>query len=210
MLNYKYQNFYEIIENNAKEAPNKIAIFMDKRKVSNLVLKQDIDVFARFLEFSGIKKGDRVAMIITNSVEFVVSLFAITKIGAIAVPINTFLKKEEFEYILNDCEARLLISSASLAKETKGLLDTTKIEKIVWTDKYDELDEKNYSFAEMDVSYEANETTIEQPSLDDLACIIYTSGTTGKTKRSDARFRNILSNAIGGREIFQFTPKMDL
>lgn len=48
-------------------------------------------------------------MIAGNSEEFVVSLFAITKIGAIAVPLNTFLKKEEFEYILNDCGARMLI-----------------------------------------------------------------------------------------------------
>ncbi len=206
MLKYKYQNFYEIIESNASVAPKKTAIFFDDIKVSNHTLKQDVDTFARFLEFSGIKKGDRVAMIIVNSVEFVVSLFAITKIGAIAVPINTFLKKDEFEYILNDCEARLLISSTSLSKETKGLLDTTKIEKIVWTEKYDELDDRNYSFAEMDVSYEGNEN-IEKPTLDDLACIIYTSGTTGKPKGAMLSFRNILSNSVGGEEIFKITQK---
>jgi long-chain acyl-CoA synthetase len=96
MLEYKYQNFYEIIASNAKSDPKKIAIFMDDKKLSNQKLKQDIDTFARFLEFSGIKKGDRVAMIIGKSIEFIVSFFAITKIGAIAVPINNFLKKGEF------------------------------------------------------------------------------------------------------------------
>ena len=207
MTKYKYQNFYEIIESNASVAPNKTAIFMEERKVSNLRLKQDVDTFTRFLEFSGIKKGDRVAMIVVNSVEFVVSLFAITKIGAIAVPINTFLKKDEYEYIVSDSGAKLLISSTSLSKETKGLLDTTQIEKIVWTEKYDELDEKNYSFAEMDVSYEANEVGIEKPALDDLACIIYTSGTTGKPKGAMLSFRNILSNSVGGEEIFKITQK---
>ncbi|MBP1681414.1 MAG: long-chain-fatty-acid--CoA ligase [Proteobacteria bacterium] len=207
MLSYPYQNFYEVIEANAKNDPKKTAIFIDERKVTYLKLKQNIDTFARFLEFSGIRSGDRVAMIIGNSEEFVVSLFAITKIGAIAVPLNTFLKKEEFEYILNDCSARMLISSASFANETKDLLDTTKIEKIVWTDKYAHLDERNYSFTEIDANLESHERVAKQPHLDDLACIVYTSGTTGKPKGAMLSYRNFFSNAIAGAESFQVTCK---
>ncbi|MDX1808501.1 MAG: fatty acid--CoA ligase [Sulfurospirillaceae bacterium] len=202
MLEYKYQNFYEIIQNNAKLAPNKIAIFLEDKKISNLRLKQDIDTFARFLEFSGIKKEDRVAMIVGNSIEFIVSLFAITKIGAVAVPINTFLKREELEYIVNDCEAKLLISGTAYAKETKNLINTTNIEKIVWTEKYDKLDDKNYSFAEMEATLDNDEEIQEHPGLDDLACIIYTSGTTGKPKGAMLSFRNILSNSVGANEVF--------
>ncbi len=202
MLEYKYQNFYEIIQNNAKNYPKKIAIFMDNRKISNLKLKQDVDTFARFLEFSGIKRGDRVAMIIGNSIEFVVSLFAITKIGAIAVPINTFLKKGEFEYILNDCEAKLLICAPSLAKETKNLIETTNVQKIVWTDKYDDLDENNYSFAEMDATALGDGEPESLPTLDELACVIYTSGTTGHPKGAMLSYRNILSNSIGAVDVF--------
>lgn len=207
MLSYPYQNFYEVMEANAKNAPKKTAIFIDDRKVTYAKLKQNIDTFARFLEFSGIRSGDRVAMIVGNSEEFVVSLFAITKIGAIAVPLNTFLKKEEFEYILNDCGARMLISSASFANETKNLLDSTKIEKIVWTDKYDNLDERNYSFTEIDASLETHERLEKRPLLDDLACIVYTSGTTGKPKGAMLSYRNFFSNAIAGSISFQITEK---
>ena len=207
MLSYPYQNFYEVMEANAKNAPKKTAIFVDDRKVTYAKLKQNIDTFARFLEFSGIRSGDRVAMIVGNSEEFVVSLFAITKIGAIAVPLNTFLKKEEFEYILNDCGARMLISSASFANETKNLLDSTKIEKIVWTDKYDNLDERNYSFTEIDASLETHERLVKSPRLDDLACIVYTSGTTGKPKGAMLSYRNFFSNAIAGSISFQITEK---
>ena len=207
MLSYPYQNFYEVMEANAKNAPKKTAIFVDDRKVTYVKLKQNIDTFARFLEFSGIRSGDRVAMIVGNSEEFVVSLFAITKIGAIAVPLNTFLKKEEFEYILNDCGARMLISSASFANETKNLLDSTKIEKIVWTDKYDNLDERNYSFTEIDASLETHERLVKSPRLDDLACIVYTSGTTGKPKGAMLSYRNFFSNAIAGSISFQITEK---
>jgi len=207
MLSYPYQNFYDVIEANAKNAPKKTAIFIDERKVTYVKLKQNIDTFARFLEFSGIRSGDRVAMIVGNSEEFVVSLFAITKIGAIAVPLNTFLKKEEFEYILNDCDARMLISSASFANETKTLLDTTKIEKIVWTDKYAHLDERNYSFTEIDANLETHERLAKRPLLDDLACIVYTSGTTGKPKGAMLSYRNFFSNAIAGSISFQITEK---
>ncbi len=207
MLNYPYQNFYEAIETNVKNDPHKVAIFIEKRKITYVRLKQNIDTFARFLEFSGIKSGDRVAMIVSNSEEFVVALFAITKIGAIAVPINTFLKKEEFEYILNDCNARLLVCSAAYASETKQLLQTTGVEKIVWTDKYDHLDEQNYSFTEIEMAQETHERLSHKPTLDQLACIVYTSGTTGKPKGAMLSYRNFFSNAIGGSQSFQMTPK---
>ena len=207
MLHYPYQNFYEAIESNAKNEPNKTAIFIEKRKITYLRLKQDIDTFARFLEFSGIKHGDKVAMIVSNSEEFVVALFTITKIGAVAVPLNTFLKKEEFEYILNDCDARLLVCSAAYANETKDLLKTTKIEKIVWTDKYEHLDEQNYSFTEIDMAQETHERLMKSPTLDALACIVYTSGTTGKPKGAMLSYRNIFSNSVGAVESFKITSK---
>ena len=207
MLEYKYQNFYEAIEHNAKVNPSKSVIFIEDRKVNNLRFKQKIDTFARFLEFSGIKSRDKIAMIVGNSEEFMISLFAITKIGAVAVPINTFLKHEEFEYIVNDSEAKMLISSPSLAKETKNLLFSTTVEKIVWTESYDELDDKNYSFTEITQSSEAHEQFLTPPALDDLACIVYTSGTTGKPKGAMLSYRNLFSNSWSGQKAFKINEK---
>jgi long-chain acyl-CoA synthetase len=207
MLEYKYQNFYEAIEHNAKTHPKKTILFIEDRKVDNLRLKQKIDTFARFLEFSGIKNADRVAMIVGNSEEFLIALYAITKIGAVAVPINTFLKHEEFEYILNDCEARMLISSPSFSKETKDVINTTTVEKIVWTEGYDKLDEKNYSFVEITGSMETHEQLANSPRLDDLACIVYTSGTTGKPKGAMLSYRNLFSNSVAAEQAFAVTNK---
>ncbi len=204
---YKYNNFYEMIRENAKNFPKKPIIFVGKEKVNNLKLKQKIDTFARFLEFSGIKNGDKVALIVENSEEFVISFFAVTKIGAVVVPINTFLKKNEYEYIVNDCEAKLLVSSPKFEKETKGLIDTTKIERIVWTGEYDKLDEKNYSFIEISKSLETHEQLSLVPKLDDLACIVYTSGTTGKPKGAMLSYRNIFSNLIAINQIIHLTQK---
>jgi len=202
MIEYKYQNFYEAIEHNAKISPKKSVIFIENRKVNNLRFKQKIDTFARFLEFSDIKQGDSVAMVVGNSEEFMVSLFAITKIGAIAVPINTFLKHEELKYIVDDSGAKMLISSPAYSDETKNLIDSTAVQKIVWTEEFDGLDEKNYSFVEISQSMETHEQLSNTPKLDDLACIVYTSGTTGKPKGAMLSFRNIFSNTWSGQKAF--------
>ncbi len=205
MVESKYNNFYEMIKENAKHFPKKPILFVDKRKIGNLRLKQKIDTFSRFLEFSGIKNKDKVALIVENSEEFVVSFFAVSKIGAIVVPINTFLKKDEYEYILNDCEARLLVSSPKFAKETAGLIDTTGIEKIVWTGEYKKLDERNYSFIEIAESLETHEQLSTPPTLEDTACIVYTSGTTGKPKGAMLSYKNIFSNLVAINKIIHLT-----
>ena len=207
MLNYKFRNFYEMVEYNAKHRPKEAVLLIDDRKVDNLRIKQKIDTFARFLEFSGVRRGDRVALIVGNSEEFIISFLAVTKIGAVSVPINTFLKSEEFEYIVNDCQAKMLISSPQYEQETKGLLHSTTVEKIVWTEKYEHLDERNYSFIEITGSMETHEQIEHPPALDDLACIIYTSGTTGKPKGAMLSYRNMFSNMIAGNESFQITEK---
>ncbi|MBE0491576.1 MAG: fatty acid--CoA ligase [Sulfurospirillum sp.] len=207
MLNYKYQNFYEAMEYNAREYPKQTVLFLEDGKVNYRELKHNIDVLASFLELQEIKKGDSVAMIIANSQEFIVALYAITKIGAVAVPINTFLKHEEFEYILNDCDASLLISSASFAQETKNLLDTTKIKSIIWCEEYTALDAQNHSFSQVLADALIYDQLAPKPKLDDLACVVYTSGTTGNPKGAMLSFKNLFSNAVSAQEAFRISPQ---
>ena len=118
-LDYKYQNFYEILQSNAKHYPNKTIIYTENKKLTNKELLKKVDTFASFLNLSGIKPKEKVALILNNSEYFVISLFAVTKIGAVAVPVNNFLKKEELEYILSNCGAKLLIAADSYKKELR-------------------------------------------------------------------------------------------
>jgi long-chain acyl-CoA synthetase len=207
MLKYEFKNFYEIVEHNALVFPKTTMLFIDKRKVSNLELKQKVDKIAFFLENFGIKKGDAVGLVVTNGEEFIVSFLAVTKIGAISVPINTFLKQEEFEHILSDCSARALFSSPSCAKETKKLLDSTKIEAIIWTEEYERIDNKNISYQNILNGKTPPPSQIKGAQIDDLACIIYTSGTTGKPKGAMLSYRNMLSNMVAAKIAFEFTQK---
>lgn len=207
MLEYKLNNFYEMLVQNDELYPKKTILFCDDVKLTNSQLKQKVDILARHLELGGIQKGDRIALILSNGIEFIIALFAITRIGAICVPINNFLKKEEFEFILNDCKAKWLFTSANFAKETKGLQKTTTVEKTIWCDDYKNLDTTNFSLK--NILETPNETSVNHynPKLDDLALFIYTSGTTGKPKGAMLSFRNVFSNIIAANELFVITQK---
>jgi len=197
-LEYKYNNFYEILENNTKEKRNKTVIFTEDTKITNAQLQDSVDKFARFLELSDIKPKDKVAMVLSNSQYFIIALFAITKLGAIAVPINNFLKKDELEYIISNCEAKLLVASEAFESELVDIRANSSVNRTIWTNKKDGLDENNFCFEEVLSSTNVHENISYTPTLDDTALIVYTSGTTGNPKGAMLSFRNILSNSISG------------
>ncbi len=206
-LIYPYQNFYDMLDAAASSSPNKTVIFIDDRKVSYKDFLHKVDAFARFLEIAGVGVGDRVALIAPNSEEFVISVYAATKIGAVVVPVNNMLKANEYEYILNDCEAKLLITSQQYLKEVQGLSASTKVEKVVWTDEAPVLDSNNIVFDEILETHRHGEESRGLSKLDDMAIIFYTSGTTGNPKGAMMSYRNLFSNMIGAIERFDVTGK---
>jgi len=206
-LEYKYNNFYEILEKNTVQNKNKTVIFTEDAKLSNAQLQDSVDKFARFLELSGVKPKDKVAMVLSNSQYFVIALFAITKLGAIAVPINNFLKSEELEYIISNCQAKLLVASKDFESELLTITKNTDVTRTIWTNKKDGLDENNFCFEEVLSTTNVHENMTYTPSLDDIAMIVYTSGTTGNPKGAMLSFRNLFSNSIAGGERFRLTPK---
>ncbi len=192
---YPYQNFYQLIEKNAKKFGRKPAIFEDKLKITHRQLKNYVDSFARYLELIGIRKGDHVSLLMGNSKEFIIAFLAVGKLGAVPVPINTFLKKEEIEYILDHSDSTVLITQEKFHKELTDVFRNTKIQKIIWHGSYPELDQNNLAFEE-GLTIQDYEHIKPQGSLDDVAVMIYTSGTTGKPKGVMLTYRNIFSNLI--------------
>jgi long-chain acyl-CoA synthetase len=191
----------------AKESPTKTVIFIEDHKVSYKEFLHKVDAFARFLEIAGVGVGDMVALIAPNSEEFVVSVYATTKIGAVVVPINNMLKANEYEHILNDCKAKLLITSQQYMSEVKDLRSKTTVETIVWIDEAPQVDSDNIVFDEILETHRHGEERRGLSKLDDMAIIFYTSGTTGHPKGAMMSYRNIFSNLIAGSERFDVTSK---
>ena len=106
----------------AKRCAGKQAIFWGEE----VVTYDDLVVQSRWLSRELVNKlqvqpGDRVAIWLKNCPEFVSVLFGILQAGAVVVPINNFLKPDEVTYILKDCGAKVLISSAEMNEGTARL-----------------------------------------------------------------------------------------
>lgn len=206
-MTYPYQNFYEMISENAQTYAKKTVVFIDEEKISNLELLQKVDAFARFLSHTGIKDNDKIAIITPNSLEFLIAFFAISKVGGVIVPINNMLKEEEYTYILNDADAKMLITSSKFASQTQNLQETSCIDKTVWIDVLPETEGEHFLFSDVMTIPPFNDELKADKQLDDLALLIYTSGTTGHPKGAMLSFKNIFSNLHGGQERFSLTKK---
>ena len=106
-------NLVNILEESAKNFSWRNALVSEKESLSFQVLNKRANQLSFGLrERLGLKKGEKVAILLNNCPEFIVALFAILKAGAICVPLNVFLTFNELEYIMENSNTKLLISSS--------------------------------------------------------------------------------------------------
>jgi long-chain acyl-CoA synthetase len=164
----------------------------------------------------GLKKGDRVSLLSENRPEWAISDLAILSLGAINIPIYPSLIPKQVEYILNDSEAKIIITSTP--EQTSKIIEIIKnlpvLKYIIYMDSPAAITEKMMSFNQ--VSEKGQEYGNEHPDYydqaakaikpDDPAGIIYTSGTTGNPKGAILTHHNILSNVKGGIASLHIRP----
>ena len=98
-----------------KKYKRKEALIFEGKTISYSELDEHACKAANALTSLGVRRGDRVALMLPNTPEFVYSFLGIQKIGAVAVPFNTMYKGREIIHILNDCGAKVIICLASFA-----------------------------------------------------------------------------------------------
>ncbi len=185
-------NLYEIFEEKAKNQPKKKAILYGKTKISYKELKERVDWFAKYLYTEGIGPGDKVALLLKNCPEFVISFFAILKLGAVVVPINFLLKEEEISFILQDSDSKILLSwDSDFSSVLNPLRD--KLDLFIKVVTFEEVYKAKKSKEFLDSTYYTSQA-IESRSIEDIATLIYTSGTTGVPKGVMLTHKNFIAN----------------
>lgn len=157
-----------------------LALIEGARRLSYSALREQVLKVATQLVEMGVRRGDRVVILVPNSIEFVVAFWAIQYIGAVAVPLNPDIKSSKLHWIVSDCSPACLVVHASLSSrapdlQTMGLQSAP----VLW------LSGPAPSLAESvaDVSSRLVEANAHSAAItQDLACIIYTSGSTGTPK----------------------------
>jgi len=184
------------LEASARRTPGKLALVCGGRRLTYAEVDAEANRVANRLRALGVVRGDRVAVWADNSVEAVVSIFAILKAGAVFLVVNPTVKAAKLAYILNNCRASALIADRR-KRATLGELaaELPHLRAIVFTGSGDESVESGKRVAWFD---QAGPAEPPPPSgcIDiDLAALIYTSGSTGQPKGVMMTHLNIASAA---------------
>lgn len=153
-------------------------------RYSYLELNQEINRTANLFYTLGIRKGDKVALHLDNCPEFIFCWFGLAKIGAIMVPINARLLREESAWILQNSQACLLVTSAQFYPMYQQIQqeDATQLRHICLTDVALPADDGVSSFTQLKNQQPATLCYAPPLSTDDTAEILFTSGTTSRPK----------------------------
>lgn len=154
------------------------------------ISQKGADVLSQKFEIS---KGDRVAIISTNELEYVFLFFALQRLGAVLVPVNFRLTQREVEHIVGDCNPKLIIYQDAYADIVNNLSSSLKpphgYTMAQWTQDLNTLNSK-LDYAE---GVEPREFV---SAASDASMIIYTSGTTGAPKGAIVSFDMLYWNSI--------------
>lgn len=180
----------------SKYSDNPAIIYQDTIiKYKELELK--IQRFSTFLGAKGLKKGDKVATIMGNCPEFIIAYFAILQRGAVVVPINPMYSENEFQYILENSHAKLVILNRELSSKLSTIMNTLpSLETTIYEDEVEKLS-----------TLHTENVSLPLVSEHDLAVILYTSGTTGKPKGAMLTHGNLASNASSVVSLTNMTEK---
>jgi long-chain acyl-CoA synthetase len=192
----------EALTRNAKQFSNHTALLYMGKKIFYPELERLVNRFGRALMDMGVKKGDKVAMLLPNIPQIVIANYATFRIGAVAVMNNPLYTERELEYQLNDSDSKILVTLDLLLPRALILKGKTKIEKIITCHINDYLpfpkkqlfpmvkkqmyrkvgaQKDVYQFLDLIKKY-PNGPLENAAGWDDLAAFIYTGGTTGVSK----------------------------
>lgn len=171
---------HDLIGQQARRTPDLIALVSEGERLSYRELDRRADQLARELRGHGIAPDARIGLFMDRSCAMLVALLGILKAGAAYVPIDPLYPQARISYILEDADAKLLLTESALLSRLPSVAVET-----VCTDLFD------WTFRNGQTEGSA------APGPENLAYVIYTSGSTGRPKGVCIEHRNIVSYAAG-------------
>jgi len=178
------------------------AIYQGSRVITYQQFNQDIAALYFALQQHGIKKGDKIALLLPNVPQFSISYYAVLSLGAVVVPLNVLLTAEEIRYHINDSDCVAIIAAQPFLNQVQTAIKQSKCQLVIACrlagdsreipqpildyDRLLRLSKENPQVGGMDVVACA---------ADDTAVILYTSGTTGRPKGAELTHFNLYENA---------------
>jgi long-chain acyl-CoA synthetase len=190
---------HTLLERSARLRPDKIAFIQEEERVSYRQINSMANRLASFLSENGVLPGDRIVVLLENSLQYVVSYYGTLKAGGVAVPLNSDLKADSLAEVLRELQPRVVISSRK-SEQLLRQVDPERLDLSLMLIKTPALPWRSTRFrmfAWEDLVSDGEPDNPEIPLGEAaLASIIYTSGSTGKPKGVMLTHGNIVANTL--------------
>src|SRR5690606_25128395 len=189
--------------------PDKEVVISNESRVTYKAAKHRIDTISANLHNNfNIKKGDRIALLLNNCVEFFLMVFASAQLGAIVVPLNTKLKEKELTYMLSHSGSKLLITESDFKETIESILSKgvlTELKQTFLINQKDPQGDRYLSFCVLEKSNQLKKKI--QVDETDALFIVYTSGTTGTPKGAIGSHIGVIHSAMNYEKILGTNEK---
>lgn len=200
-LSYPTYPYDEMLTISAQRYPENVALVFKEVSLTYRELEALVNIFAHALRSLGIRKGDTVCLLMTNQPEFLISWFAIIRIGAVASPMNPAYKEREVSYQLSNSEATAVIVQQRLlplVEAARSETPTLKHMIVVGANEYPvtESTRSVHFFKDLITAHPSPTAPVrEHWEWEDMIVLPYSSGTTGMPKGVMLSQQNLVYNA---------------
>jgi long-chain acyl-CoA synthetase len=203
--NFPRQTIYQILNLAATHFGERPATVFLGAQMSFAELKEQAEKLATALSRMGIGKGDRIGIMLPNCPQYLISFFAIVRLGAIVTNVNPIYTAREVELVAVDSGMRAIITVDALAATIIGIQPQTQLETVIVTSLEEfttdsrkvPLSNGSLTFSELIASVSEPELPhVEIDAEEDVAALVYTGGTTGVPKGAMLTHYNLYAAAI--------------
>ncbi|GAA3613385.1 long-chain fatty acid--CoA ligase [Kineosporia mesophila] len=186
------ENFASTLDHHADRRPDKVVLTHGATTRTNTELLARVNALAAALRGAGVGRGDVVALLLANGVEFLETLYAVNRLGAAFLPLNVRLAPAEWEYILGNSEAVALIAGAEyvpLAPDLPAIRTRIVVGEPAppgWE-----------PYEQVLGAHHGREVPVEDVPGSALQRLMYTSGTTSRPKGVCITHANLLAKNLG-------------
>jgi amino acid adenylation domain-containing protein len=217
MIEFDPTLVHEWLSRSARRFPDKVALVCGEQRWTYKDLDKRSDHLAGALMDTGVRRADRVAVLLDNSAETVISLYGILKAGGVFIILAGSLKGAKLRYILENSGANVLITHTSKARVvSEALSGGSPDRKVIWVGQTSRIPKEMSGFSlrwdEIFSEFDEKVTDAQRDNLFprcidvDLATLIYTSGSTGEPKGVMSTHHNMISAA---RSIIQYIGNVE-
>lgn len=195
----------QILQDTTAKIPQNEAIIFYHKRMTYQELSGLVHVFTSAIQAAGVQKGDRVAIMLPNCPQYVISYFGALNAGAIITQINPLLVERELQYILSDSGAETIIALDALYPRIKAIQPNTNVKNIIMVSMQptDADFAPDKTFEQFLQTATGTVTPVQIDPENDIAVLQYTGGTTGRSKGAMLTHRNLVANIIQSYEFFK-------